>query len=169
MSSNLLSWHELCISLSMKKLNFHKQKIFRQTEDVTFYDISVPGSNASDLVVHETAATSPPNDEFGNKQYYIHSHQIDNNRVISGERTFELINPDWDQPYIIVHLSRDSGALMIPKGTYHRSISGIHGSVVINQAIRDDLFQSEKEFKPVSVRDDEKLNEILLNIKPLIK
>ena len=51
----------------MKKLNFHKQKIFRQTEDVTFYDISVPGSNASDLVVHETAATSPPNDEFGNK------------------------------------------------------------------------------------------------------
>ena len=68
-----------------------------------------------------------------------------------------------------MHLSRDSGALMIPKGTYHRSISGIHGSVVINQAIRDDLFQSEKEFKPVSVRDDEKLNEILLNIKPLIK
>ena len=50
---------------------------------------------------------------------------------------------------MIVHLSRDSGALMIPKGTYHRSVSGINGSVVINQAIRDDLFQSEKEFEPV--------------------
>ncbi len=153
----------------MKKLNFHKEKIFRQTKNVIFYDISVPGSNASDLVVHETAATSPPNDTFGNKQYYIHSHQIDNNRVISGERTFELINPNWDQPYIIVHLSRDSGALMIPKGTYHRSVSGVNGSVVINQAIRDDLFQPEKEFKPVSVCEDKKLSEIILNVEPLIK
>ena len=164
-----MSWHELCTIRGMKKLSFHKQKIFRQTQDVIFYDISVPGSNASDLVVHETAATSPPNDESGNKQYYIHSHQIDNNRVISGERTFELINPDWDQPYVIVHLSRDSGALMIPKGTYHRSVSGINGSVVINQAIRDDLFQSEKEFEPVSVCDDEKLSKILVSIQPIIK
>ena len=153
----------------MKKLSFHKQKIFRQTEDVIFYDISVPGSNASDLVVHETAATSPPNDDLGNKQYYIHSHQIDNNRVISGERTFELVNPEWDQPYVIVHLSRDSGALTIPKGTYHRSVSGMNGSVVINQAIRDDLFQAEKEFAPVSVCDDERLSKILLSVKPLIE
>ena len=169
MKPYVLSWHELCIIWGMKKLSFHKQKIFRQTEDVIFYDISVPGSNASDLVVHETAATSPPNDDLGNKQYYIHSHQIDNNRVISGERTFELVNPEWDQPYVIVHLSRDSGALTIPKGTYHRSVSGMNGSVVINQAIRDDLFQAEKEFAPVSVCDDERLSKILLSVKPLIK
>jgi len=152
----------------MNNIKFHLHKVFRETEDVTFYDISVPESNASDLVVHETAAVSPPNDKNDNKQFYIHYHQIDNNRVISGERTFELLNFNWDRPYQIVNLKRKSGALVIPKGTYHRSVSGINGSIVINQAIRDELFNADMEFKPVSLADDHKLNELILNTKPYI-
>tara|TARA_B100001564_G_scaffold85244_1_gene69039 strand:- start:91 stop:558 length:468 start_codon:yes stop_codon:yes gene_type:complete len=152
----------------MDNIKFHLHKVFRETEDVTFYDISVPKSNASDLVIHETAAVSPPNDKNDNKQFYIHYHQIDNNRVISGERTFELINFNWNKPYQIINLKRKSGALVIPKGTYHRSVSGINGSIVINQAIRDDLFNAEMEFKPVSMADDHKLNELILNTKPYI-
>ena len=152
----------------MNNIKFHLHKVFRETEDVTFYDISVPESNASDLVVHETAAVSPPNDKNDNKQFYVHYHQIDNNRVISGERTFELLNFNWDRPYQIVNLKRKSGALVIPKGTYHRSVSGINGSIVINQAIRDELFNADMEFKPVSLADDHKLNELILNTKPYI-
>ena len=76
----------------MSAIKLNKHKIFKKTDNVLFYDISIKESNASDLVIHESAAISPPNDELGNKQFYIHSHQIDNNRVISGSRTFELIN-----------------------------------------------------------------------------
>ena len=43
-------------------IKFHHDRVFRETEDVVFYDISIPDSNASDLVIHETAATSPPDD-----------------------------------------------------------------------------------------------------------
>ena len=149
-------------------IKFHHDRVFRETEDVIFYDISIPDSNASDLVIHETAATSPPDDGNGNKQFYIHYHQIDNNRVISGERTFELINFNWDNPYQIIRLQRESGALTIPKGTFHRSVSGLTGSIVINQAIRDDLFKADTEFKPISICDDSRLNEIILNTKPVI-
>ena len=60
----------------------------------------------------------------------LNNHQIDNNRVLSGERTFELVNFDWEKPYLIIHLKRDDGALVIPKGTFHRSVSGLTGSVV---------------------------------------
>ena len=153
----------------MDKLKFHMHTVFRETENVVFYDISIPQCNASDLVIHESAATSPPNDSNGNKQFYIHHHQIDNNRVIEGERTFELINLDWDNPYQIVHLKRNNGALVIPKGTYHRSVSGLDGSIVINQAIRDDLFKPDLEFKPVSISDNQKLNEVIINTKPIIR
>ena len=152
----------------MSAIKLNKHKIFKKTDNVLFYDISIKESNASDLVIHESAAVSPPNDEFGNKQFYIHSHQIDNNRVISGSRTFELINFDWDRPYQIIKLNRDSGALKIPLNTYHRSVSGEKGSIVINQAQRDDLFETNKEFRPVSVVKNEKLKNILKNIKPII-
>ena len=152
----------------MSAIKLNKHKIFKKTDNVLFYDISIKESNASDLVIHESAAVSPPNDELGNKQFYIHSHQIDNNRVISGSRTFELINFDWDRPYQIIKLNRDSGALKIPLNTYHRSVSGEKGSIVINQAQRDDFFETNKEFCPVSVAKNEKLNNILKNIKPII-
>ena len=153
---------------SMKNIHIHKQKVFRETENVLFYDITIKESNASDLVIHDSAAVSPPDDDLGNKQFYVHYHQIDNNRVVHGSRTFELINFDWDKPYQIIKLTRNSGALRIPKGTFHRSISSDIGSIVINQSERDDLFQTKKEFQPVSVIENEKLAYILKNIKPVI-
>ena len=107
-------------------------------------------------------------DSLGNKQFYIHFHQIDNNRVVHGSRTFELVNFEWEKPYQIVELNRDSGALRIPKKTYHRSVSSESGSIVINQSERDDLFQAKKEFKPVSIAKNKKLANILKTVKPII-
>ena len=158
----------MCILKNVSAIKLNKHKIFKKTDNVLFYDISIKESNASDLVIHESAAVSPPDDELGNKQFYIHSHQIDNNRVISGSRTFELINFNWDRPYQIIKLNRDSGALKIPLNTYHRSVSGEKGSIVINQAQRDELFETNKEFLPVSVVKNEKLNNILKKTKPII-
>ena len=152
----------------MSDVEFRKHRVFRETQDVIFYDISVEESNASDLVVHEGPAISPPDDAVGAKQFYIHHHQVDHNRVVSGERTFELVNRDWKYPYHIVHLNRTSGALVIPTNTYHRSISGENGSIVINQAIRDDLFRPELEFVPVSAAEDIELYDILTKEKPVI-
>ena len=147
---------------------FAKHKVFRETEDVIFYDISIEGNNATDLVEHTGPAISPPDDLIGAKQFYIHYHQVDNNRVVHGSRTFELINFDWDRPYQIVKLDRNSGALKIPKKTYHRSVSCDDGSIVINQSERDDLFQAKKEFKPVSIAKNKKLAYILKTVKPII-
>ena len=152
----------------MSDVEFRKHRVFRETQDVIFYDISVEESNASDLVVHDGPAISPPDDVVGAKQFYIHYHQVDNNRVVSGERTFELVNRDWKYPYHIVHLNRTSGALVIPTNTYHRSISGENGSIVINQAVRDDLFRPESEFRPVSAAEDIELYDILRKEKPVI-
>lgn len=151
----------------MSDVEFRKHRVFRETQDVIFYDISVEESNASDLVIHEGPAISPPDDVVGAKQFYIHYHQVDNNRVVSGKRTFELVNRDWKYPYHIVHLNRTSGALVIPTNTYHRSISGENGSIVINQAIRDDLFRPELEFVPVSAAEDIELYDILTKEKPV--
>ena len=124
---------------------FRKHRVFRETDDVVFYDITVEESNASDLVVHEGAATSPPDDFIGAKQFYIHSFQDDYNRVVSGERTFELVNYDWKCPYHIVNLNRSSGALFIPRGTFHRSVSGEGGSIVIIlETMNIELFCSNK-------------------------
>lgn len=117
--------------MNVSEVNFKKHRVFRETDSVIFYDISVENSNASDLVVHTGPAISPPNDIVGAKQFYIHRHQTDNNRVLSGVRTFELINAEWKYPYHIIHLNRSSGALVIPTNTYHRSISGKDGSIVI--------------------------------------
>ncbi len=83
-------------------------------------------------------------------------------------RTFELVNPDWRYPYHIVHLNRSSGALVIPKLTYHRSYSGEDGSIVINQAIRDEEFDANTEFIPVSAAQEPKLYNILAHEKPVI-
>ena len=86
----------------MSDVQYKKHRVFRETPDVIFYDISVENSNASDLVVHEGTAISPPDDMVGAKQFYIHYHQTDNNRVLQGERTFELVNFEWKYPYHIV-------------------------------------------------------------------
>ena len=152
----------------MSDIHFQKHRVFRETEDVIFYDISVDESNAADLVVHTGAATSPPDDMVGAKQFYIHSFQDDYNRVVSGERTFELVNFEWKYPYHIVHLNVQSGALIIPRETYHRSVSGEEGSIVINQAKRYDGFDATQEFVPVSAAEVKKLYKVLLHEKPVI-
>tara|TARA_R100000234_G_scaffold84333_1_gene53529 strand:+ start:233 stop:706 length:474 start_codon:yes stop_codon:yes gene_type:complete len=152
----------------MSDVNFKKHRVFRETDDVIFYDISVDESNAADLVVHTGAATSPPQDCVGAKQFYIHGFQDDYNRVVSGERTFELVNYDWKYPYHIVHLNRASGALVIPRGTFHRSVSGENGSIVINQAKRYEGFDASAEFYPVSTAENKELYNILRTEKPVI-
>ena len=152
----------------MSEVNYKKHRVFRETDDVVFYDISVEDSNASDLVVHTGPAISPPNDIVGAKQFYIHYHQVDHNRVLSGTRTFELVNPEWKFPYHIVHLNRTSGALVVPRMTFHRSMSGQDGSIVINQAVRDDEFNADTEFIPVSAAENESLYNILRHEKPVI-
>ena len=152
----------------MSDIHFQKHRVFRDTEYVIFYDISVDESNAADLVVHTGAATSPPDDMVGAKQFYIHSFQDDYNRVVSGERTFELVNFEWKYPYHIVHLNVQSVALIIPRETYHRSVSGEGGSIVINQAKRYDGFDATQEFVPVSAAEVKRLYKVLLHEKPVI-
>ena len=152
----------------MSDVEFKKHRVFRETEDVIFYDISVEESNASDLVVHTGTAISPPDDAVGAKQFYMHEFQDDYNRVVQGERTFELVNFTWKYPYHIVHLNRASGALIIPKKTYHRSVSGENGSIVINQAKRYKGFNSSEEFTPVSCAENHMLYKILMKEKPVI-
>ena len=89
----------------MSDIHFKKHRVFRETEDVIFYDISVDESNAADLVVHTGAAISPPDDGVGAKQFYIHEFQDDYNRVVQGERTFELVNNTWKYPYLsLIHI-----------------------------------------------------------------
>ena len=152
----------------MSDVHYKKHRVFRETEDVIFYDISVEESNASDLVVHSGPAMSPPNDSVGAKQFYIHSFQDDYNRVVQGERTFELVNYSWKYPYHIVNLNVHNGALLIPRGTYHRSISGKDGSIVINQAKRYEGFNPDAEFYPVSCATNMELYNVLVKEKPVI-
>ena len=152
----------------MSSVSFRKHRVFKETDSVIFYDITVEESNASDLVVHEGAAVSPPDDFAGAKQFYIHSFQDDYNRVVSGTRTFELINLQWKCPYHIVRLDRSHGALFIPRGTFHRSVSGEEGSIVINQAHRYEGFDASAEFYPVSCATNMDLYNILRNEKPVI-
>ena len=132
------------------QINFIPIHVFRETPQVTFFDAVVKGSNGSDVVIHHGSATSPPNDK-NYEQYYVHRHQIDYNLTLDGNRTFTLLNPKWDEPHHIIFLNRSMGALQIPIGTYHRSVSGKEGSMVLNQAIRDQEFDPAKEFIPVSL------------------
>lgn len=150
-------------------IEFDEFRVFRETPSVEFLDISISGQNATDLVVHKTAAVSPPDDE-DYKTFYIHAYQVDHNRILSGSRCFELINPEWQHPYHEIHLSGELmyHSLVIPKGTYHRSVSGKEGSILINQAVRDDDFDEANEFRPVSVRDSLYLQDVLNNITPII-
>ena len=96
----------------MSSIIFRKHRVFKETDDVTFYDISVEECNATDLVIHEGAAVSPPPDCVGGKKFYIHLYQDDYNRVINGERTFEIVNYDFKCPYHIIHLRRQSLSLI---------------------------------------------------------
>ena len=128
----------------------YKERTFRRTEGVHFADISVPGSNGIDLVEHTGPAVSPPRKGLL-KQFYVHAHQTDHNRVIQGTRLFELVFFGWETPHWYVYLDADTGALEIPPGCLHRSVSGKDGSLLLNHAVRDAQYDESKEFNPVTV------------------
>jgi hypothetical protein len=58
-----------------------------------------------------------------------------------------LVNFAWDQPFHIVRLASGGDILRIPPGTFHRSISDLDGSVVLNQAVREQGASLTREFR----------------------
>ena len=122
------------------------ERTFRRTEGVHFADISVIGSNGLDLVEHEAKSVSPP--DFYGRQWYRHKHQVDYNRCVKGHRLFELFWLGFNYPHWYVMLDDTTGALQIPAGCYHRSYSGIDGSLLLNHAVRDLEYDENEEFHP---------------------
>ena len=121
---------------------------FRDTPAVRFFDVTVDSSNARDLVIHSGPAISPPNDtKTGDWQFYLHPHQEDNLLAASGGCTFYQVNIAWDVPFRIVRLAAGGDILRIPPGTFHRSISDLDGSVVLNQAVREQGASLTREFR----------------------
>jgi len=120
---------------------------FRDTPSVRFFDITVSTSNARDLVVHQGPAVSPNDTSSGFWQFYLHPHQEDNLLALTGGRTFYIVNFDWDIPYHMVRLDSQGDILRIPPGTFHRSVSDLHGSIVLNQAVRSITTTIEREFR----------------------
>jgi hypothetical protein len=120
---------------------------FRDTPSVRFFDITIPQSNARDLVFHDGPAISPNNSPDGYWQFYLHPHQEDNLLALTGGRTFYLVNFAWRQPFHIVRLEANGAILRIPPGTFHRSVSDPDGSLVLNQAVRTAQATVESEFR----------------------
>lgn len=125
---------------------------FRNTPGVKFFDITIGTSNARDLVIHDGPAVSPNNTDDGAWQFYLHPHQEDNLLALSGGRTFYLVNFTWEYPFHMVRLEADGDILRIPPGTFHRSVSDPNGSVVLNQAVREEIATIEGEFRVYSSR-----------------
>ena len=63
------------------RLNFVPIRIFRETPQVSFFDISVKESNGSDIVIHGKDAVSSLDDK-NFEQYYVNYQQIDHSWVI---------------------------------------------------------------------------------------
>jgi hypothetical protein len=148
---------------AMSYPQLHKARIFRETHSVYFADAWIPGQNGLDVVTHYGPAVSPPYLR-GEKQFYVHTQQTDFNRVVFGERVFELVYPDGG--HFLVHLNNDSGALEIPAGVYHRSVSCSTGSVLLNQAVRTPQYDENNEFHPRTPKSDEVL--LLGSLKPMV-
>ena len=100
----LLVFKNFSKGVSTMELRFLPINVFRETPKVTFFDAGIDNSNGSDVVIHSGEAISPP-DDLKDEQYYVHKHQIDHNLVITGERTFVLINPSWDEPHHVIYLN----------------------------------------------------------------
>ena len=121
---------------------------FRDTPAVRFFDVTIDSSNARDLVIHSGPAISPPNDtKTGDWQFYLHPHQEDNLLAASGGRTFYLVNLAWGKPFHIVRLAAGGDIIRIPPRTFHRSISDLDESVVLNQAVRGQGASLTREFR----------------------
>jgi hypothetical protein len=140
-----------------KLIQYHK---FRDTPSVRFFDITIDTSNARDLVVHQGPAVSPNDTNNGFWQFYLHPHQEDNLLALAGGRTFYLVNLNWAVPYHMVRLDSQGDILRIPPGTFHRSVSDLHGSTVLNQAVRATTTTLEREFRVYNSAEIPKLLEI---------
>jgi hypothetical protein len=134
--------------------NFKSARIFRETPAVYFADAWVEGQNGLDVVTHHGPAVSPPY-KRSEPQFYVHQHQTDHNRVVHGERVFELVYPTGG--HYLVHLTPAVGALEIPPGVYHRSVSCPTGSVLLNQAVRGAQYNERNEFHSRTPSSDESL------------
>ncbi|MEO0395870.1 MAG: redox protein [Cyanobacteria bacterium P01_A01_bin.137] len=134
---------------------------FRDTPSVQFFDITVPDSNARDLVFHQGPAISPHSAKTGDWQFYLHPRQEDNLLALSGGRTFYLVNFNWDYPFHRVRLNHNSRILRIPPGTFHRSESDPQGSLVINQAVRLASATVHSEFRVYNSAKIPKLKALL--------
>ena len=143
---------------------------FRDTPAVRFYDITVPTSNARDLVVHSGPAISPPDDpETGAWQLYLHPNQEDNLLALHGGRTFYMVNLGWNYPFHIVRLQTGGAILRIHPGTFHRYVSDPNGSVVINQAVRDEGASVVRAFRVYNSHDIPRLFATTSRTAPLPK
>ncbi len=134
---------------------------FRDTPSVRFYDITIPESNARDLVFHEGPAVSPNNDDQGNWQFYLHPHQEDNLLALTGGRTFYLVNFAWEQPFHVVRLEAGREILRLPPGTFHRSVSDPKGSLVLNQGVRSASATVHTEFRVYNSAEIPRLQRLL--------
>ncbi len=134
---------------------------FRDTPSVQFFDITVPNSNARDLVFHDGPAISPHSTKAGNWQFYLHPRQEDNLLALSGGRTFYLVNFNWEHPFHRVRLDKNTHILRIPPGTFHRSESDPDGSLVINQAVRQASATVHSEFRVYNSAKIPKLKALL--------
>ena len=103
------------------RLQFIPIHVFRATPSVTFFDAGVPGTNGTDVAVHQGAATSPP-DANGFEQYSLHQHQVDHNLVPEGQKRLPPFESCMGPVQFnhVIHLIHKMGALQIPVGTYHR-------------------------------------------------
>jgi len=134
---------------------------FRDTPSVQFFDITVRNSNARDLVFHDGPAVSPNNSPEGNWQFYLHPNQEDNLLAVSGGRTFFLVNFAWQYPFHEVRLEANCHILRLPPGTFHRSVSDLDGSLVINQAVRSERATVQSEFRVYNSREIPRLHRLL--------
>ncbi|MEM7061718.1 MAG: redox protein [Cyanobacteria bacterium P01_B01_bin.77] len=139
---------------------------FRDTPSVQFFDITVPASNARDLVFHQGPAISPHSTKAGDWQFYLHPRQEDNLLAVSGGRTFYLVNFNWDYPFHRVRLDQNSQILRIPPGTFHRSESDPKGSLIINQAVRQASATVHSEFRVYNSAEIPKLKALLASGLP---
>ena len=123
----------------MNGLEVHQQCVF---------DVTIDSSNACDLVIYSEQVISLPNGtKIGDWQFYLHPHQEDNLLAASGGRTFYLVNLAWGELFHIVRLATGGDILRIPPGTFHRSTSDLDGSVVLNQAVREQGASLTREFR----------------------
>ena len=144
-----------------------KERLFRETPGVHFSDIGISEANGLDLVV--PVNPDHRNNEEGEKRFYIHQHQTDNNRCIQGARVFELVATEgqYDHDHYLVMLDVDAGALEIPPRVYHRSTSCSTGSILLNHAVRDEFYCEKKEFNPTAPSQDPKLAAVLERNNPV--